>query len=320
MRAALIQSIALLLWVSMIGPGCQSTPAQTPTFAIHNLMPEFWKFWEAAHDQARDKQMQLWQDVYVKPHQAVFDDLAVPCKPQFDTAWARSNYFPNLPKIAPAMRAVSDQLQQQLGPATERFRKTFPDMNWAGDIYIMASGYCFNGRAQTIGGRSAMLFGIDTIVALDQQNQIPHVHHELFHRYHHQFFKYEPSSGYPLWATLWAEGMAVYVSEQLNPLATERDLSMVPLGMTEEVNSRQGELARDFLKRFDSTLERDATIYFNDTNSKDPFVPPRAGYELGVLVARKLAEKNSLQTMAHWAQQEAKPRVREALASIANAK
>jgi hypothetical protein len=85
--------------------------------------------------------------------------------------------------------------------------------------------------------------------------------------------------------------------------------------MVDHVNSRQGELAKDFLKRFDSTLERDATIYFNDTNSKDPFVPPRAGYELGVLVVRKLAEKNSLKTMAHWSQQEAKPKVREALVS-----
>ena len=76
-------------------------------------------------------------------------------------------------------------------------------------------------------------------------------------------------------------------------------------------------MAADFLKRFDSTLEKDATIYFNDTNSKDPFVPPRAGYELGVLVVRRLAENNSLPTMAHWTRPQAQPKIREALAAIA---
>lgn len=218
------------------------------------------------------------------------------------------------------MHAVFNQLQEQIHPAAERFLETFPDMRWAGDIYIMASGYCFNGRAQKIGGRSAILFGIDMIAALNQGNQIPHLHHELFHRYHHQFFDYEPSSGYPLWTSLWTEGLAVYVSEQLNPSASERDLSMVPLRMVEQVNSRQSELAADFLKRCDSTTERDVTVYFNDANSKDSFVPPRAGYELGVLVVHKLADRYSPPVMTYWSQEEAKPRILEALRDIAQSK
>jgi hypothetical protein len=300
-----------------ISASSDSAP-QIPTFTIHNFLPEFWQFWDAAHDQPVDKQMQLWRDLYVKPHQPVFDDLAENCKPEFDPRWAESSYFPALPKLVSGMRVISDDLKQQLGPANERFLKAFPDMHWAGDIYIMASGYCFRGRAQTVQGRSSILFGVDTIVSLQQEDLIPGIHHELFHRYHHQFFDYEPSSGYPQWTSLWEEGMAVYVSEQLNPSASERDLSMVPLGMVDQVNRRQAELAADFLKRFDSTSEKDATVYFNDTNSKDPFVPARAGYELGVLVARRLAEHSTLQQMAHWSQQEAKPRVRQALVEIAN--
>jgi hypothetical protein len=320
MRSCYGKPAAALVFFYMMGLASQSLLSQNPTFILHDFMPEFWRFWDAARDQPLDKQMQLWRDLYVRPHQAVFDDLAVPCKPQFDSEWAKSSYFPNLPKITPAMHAISDELREQIHPATARFLKTFPDMHWAGDIYIMASGYCFNGRAQSIGGRSAILFGIDTIAAFNQQNQIPHLHHELFHCYHRQFFDYEPSSGYPLWTSLWTEGLAVYVSEQLNPRASERDLSMMPLGMVEHVNSRQSELAADFLKRFDSTGEKDATVYFNDANSKDPFVPPRAGYELGVLVVRDLAEHYSLQTMAHWSQQEAKPRIREVLADIGQPK
>jgi hypothetical protein len=280
-------------------------------------MPEFWMFWTAAKDQPTDRQAQLWQDVYVRPHQAVFDDLAKPCKDEFDPEWARTKYFPSLPKIVTAMHAMADSLPQKLATAQNRFLKLFPDMRWAGDIYVLASGHCFNARAQMIQGRNAVLFGVDDIVALGQKDLVPGIDHELFHRYHHDFFDFEPSSDYPLWTVLWAEGMAQYVSERLNPEASERDLSLIPIGMAQTVERRQAELAADFLKRFDSTEEHDATVYFNNSNSKDPFVPARAGYELGVLVVRELSKHNSIQAMAHWSQQEAKPKLRDALIALA---
>ena len=145
----------------------------------------------------------------------------------------------------------------------------------------MASGYCFNGRSQTIQGRSALLFGVDAMSALGQKDLIPVMHHELFHRYHRQFFDFEASGGYPLWTALWAEGLATYVAEELNPSASEIDLAMVPLGMVQQVDDRRAELAADFLRRFESTAEKDATVYFNDINSKDAVVPARAGYRIG---------------------------------------
>ena len=311
-----IKGIAAILCALFSGLTSAALSAANTSFTIHNFMPEFWTFWSTAQGQQTDRQAQLWQDLYVAPHQAVFDDLAKPCKDEFDATWARSKYFPNLPKVVPAMRAIADTLPQKLPIAKDRFLKMFPDMRWEGDIYVLASGYCFNGRAQMIQGRSAILFGVDTIVALGS-DLIPGMDHELFHRYHHEFFDFEPSSGYPLWTDLWAEGMAEYVAHHLNPSASERDLAMVPLGMVQQVDSRQAELAADFLKRFDSTDVNDATVYFHNTNSKDPFVPARAGYELGVLVVRELSKHYSIQVMAHWSQREAKPKIRKALVTIA---
>jgi hypothetical protein len=220
--------------------------------------------------------------------------------------------------VVPAIRAIVAGLAQQLEEANDRFLKTFPDMRWSGDVYVMASGYCFNGRAQMIQGRSALLFGVDAIAALGQKDLIPGMQHELFHRYHRQFFDFEASSAYPLWTTLWAEGMATYVAEQLNPSASELDLSQLPLGMVRQVDDRRAELAADFLRRFESTAEKDATVYFNNINSKDPVVPARAGYQLGVLMVRELSKQYSVLTMAHWSQSEAKPRVREALERMSN--
>jgi hypothetical protein len=298
---------------------CLSPASAAPAsdFIIHNFMPDFWQFWEAAENHLVERQAELWQSLYVSKHQAVFDDLAGPCKDQWDPAWARSRYFPNLPKIVPAMRDAAENLPQKLEAARDRFRGQFPDMHWTGDIYVMASGYCFNGRAQDIQGRGAILFGMDATVALGQKDITPGMTHELFHRYHFQFFDFKASSNYPLWTTLWAEGMAQYVCEQLNPTASEVDLSHVPAGSVEKVDATRRELAADFLKKFSSTQEMDAKIWFNDIRSQDPVVPPRGGYELGVLVAKELAKRYSVQAMAHWPQSEAQPKIRAALEAIA---
>ena len=305
---------ALLIGSSLVAQS--APPSAADTFAIHDFTPDFWKFWKAAQDQPVEQQVQLWQQQYVAPHQAVFDDLATPCKKQYDAVWSRTHYFTDLPRVVPAIRALVADLTRQLKEANGRFLKSFPDMSWSGDIYIMASGYCFNGRAQTIQGRSALLFGVDTMAALGQKDLIPTMQHELFHRYHREFFDFEVSSAYPLWTALWAEGMATYVSEQLNPSASQVDLAMIPFGMVRQVDDRRAELAADFLRRFESTAEKDATLYFNDANSKDAVVPARAGYQLGVLVLRDLSKQHSMQTMAHWPQAEAKPKVRAALERI----
>jgi hypothetical protein len=309
-----VAAAALLIGSSFAVQSAPSSPAAT--FAIHDFTPDFWRFWEAAQNQPVEQQAQLWQQLYVARHQAVFNDLATACKDQWDAAWSRTHYLVDLPRVVPAIRTMVAGLSQQLEEANSRFLKTFPDMRWSGDIYVMASGYCFNGRSQMIQGRSALLFGVDATVALGQKDLIPVMQHELFHRYHHQFFDFEASSGYPLWTVLWAEGMATFVSERLNPSASELDLGQVPLGMVRQVDDRRGRLAADFLRRFESTAEKDATLYFNDINSKDAFVPARAGYELGALVVRDLSKQYPIQTMAHWSQAEVKPRVHAALERI----
>lgn len=313
-RRLCLAAALLLTGSSFAAWSAPSSP--TATFAIHDFTPDFWRFWKAARSQPVERQETLWQQLYVAPHQAVFDDLAGPCKVEYDPAWARAHYFPSLPAVVPLIRSMVTGLPHELKEANARFLETFPDMRWSGDIYVMASGFCFNGRAQTIQGRSALLFGVDAAVGLGQRNLIPVMQHELFHRYHYRFFDFKPSSGYPLWTTLWAEGMATYVSELLNPSASDTDLGNVPLGMVQQVDARRHSLAAEFLQRFDSASQKDASVWFNDIRSKDPVVPPRGGYELGVLVVRALAKQYSIQTMAHWSQAEAEPRIRAALGRI----
>jgi len=311
-RLAAAMALLSSTWLAIL-PASPSTPV---TFTVHDFTPDFWRFWEAAKGRPVERQMQLWQQLYVSRHQSVFDDLAEPCKAQWNPAWTRTNYLPALPKLVPRIRALVGDLSRQLHEANDRFLESFPDMRWSGDIYVMASGYCFTGRSQIIDGRGALLFGVDGMAALGQKDLIPGMQHELFHRYHRDFFQFEGSSGYPLWTTLWAEGMATYVAEMLNPAASDIDLARVPTGMVEQVGARRARLAADFLQRFESTAAQDATLYFNDINSRDALVPARAGYQLGVLVVRELSKESSILTMAHWSQAEAKPKVLAALERI----
>ena len=107
------------------------TAAAAATFAIHDFTPDFWRFWEAAQDQPVERQAQLWQQLYVSKHQAVFDDLAQPCKGQWNADWFRANYLPDLPQAVPAIRDNRRRVcGQQLDAANRRFLQTFPDMQW----------------------------------------------------------------------------------------------------------------------------------------------------------------------------------------------
>ena len=102
-RATSVAAAALLIELSF--PAQSDPPSPAATFAIHDYTPDFWKFWKAAQGQPVELQAQLWQQQYVAAHQAVFDDLAAPCKDQFDPVWSRANYFTDLPRVVPAIRA-----------------------------------------------------------------------------------------------------------------------------------------------------------------------------------------------------------------------
>src|SRR5882724_2875284 len=115
----------------------QSAPSsRAATFAMHDFTPDFWRFWEAAQNQPVEQQAQTWQQLYVAPHQAVFNDLATPCKDQYDPVWSRTHYLVDLPRVVPAIRAIVAGLAQQLEEANGRFLKTFPGMRWSGAVYV----------------------------------------------------------------------------------------------------------------------------------------------------------------------------------------
>src|SRR5262249_54089316 len=113
--------------------------------------------------------------------------------------------------------------QAMLDPAITSFTETFPDFRNIGRIYLVHSLGEMDGGTREINGRSYFIFGADVIARYHtSDNERPFFHHELLHVYHAQFF----SDCDPVWCSLWQEGLAVYVSEQLNPGATDAQMSL----------------------------------------------------------------------------------------------
>jgi hypothetical protein len=279
---------------------------------VRNLMPQFWDFWQAAQDKPAAEQLQLWRRLYQQPNAAVFADLRSPCARDLAGDVMQREYFPDLKQVIPGMHSLSASLPLTIGAVQKRFVGTFADMRWTGPIYVMASGGCFNGRSQLIEGRPALLLGVDDIVGLGETNLSPLITHEMFHRYHYAFFPFEPELPQPLWVRLWAEGMATYVAHRLNPTATNFDLMTIDPKETVQLDARMSSIATDFVSRFSSSSQADGTLYFSD-DSKSSLVPARAGYYLGLRVAEYLGRRYSMQTMAHWSHEEAKPHIMAAL-------
>jgi hypothetical protein len=214
------------------------------------------------------------------------------------------------------MRRLESSLPEIISQTREKFQKSLPDMAWRGNIYLMASGGCFNGRSQMIGDKESLLLGLDEIVGLHETNLPPLLEHELFHRYHHRYFAYEPERNEKMWIRLWAEGMATYVSRNLSPSASYMDTMWMDDKKIADLNANASALATSFLLRFDSTTQADADHYFLQDVSSDPEIPGHTGYYLGMRVAKLLNEHYSLDTMAHWGRSEAEPHIHEALQKI----
>lgn len=307
---------ARILAISFLAlPAGALTAAHARGVAVRNLMPQFWDFWQTAQNKPAAEQLQLWRQLYERPNAAAFADLQGVCAKDWANDALQKEYFPILKGLIPGMRSLSASLPSTIDAVQKRFAVTFPDMHWTGPIYILASAGCFNGRSQVIEGRPALLLAVDVIVDLGETNLAPLVTHETFHRYHYVFFPFEPQLPQPLWVRLWAEGMATYAAHRLNPTASNLDLMTIAPKEITQLNARLPSIASDFMSRFNSSSEADATLYFSD-DSASPRIPVRAGYYLGLRVSEYLGRRYSMQTMAHWNHAEAKPHIVAALRDL----
>jgi hypothetical protein len=207
-------------------------------------------------------------------------------------------------KAFPAIREdylrKTRQFDTELPRYIAGFKAWFPDFQPTRDTWVLHSLGEMDGGTRTLDGKNVLIFGIDGMVRYHGTgNEAAFFHHELFHTYHDKAMAACNSDDEPVWASLWQEGLATYVSKAMNPEANEAELLLTfPDDMAARTRKVLPAAFADLEKSLDT---RDPTVYrnlFMTSGKASGALPPRRGYYLGYLVAQEAARKHSVQALA----------------------
>lgn len=252
-----------------------------------DIMADFWQFWGEVEGQGDTEKVAHFQSTVVAPHATVFEAVR-----RFKDLMNENyllGYFRDLAPLTDAMHTLDSQLRHNWSSDWGKFTVLFPDMAWAGTVYVMPSLFCFDGRVQEVAGETALLLGVDMMAKLGQTNLAPFLHHEWTHLYHNQIIP-DAAEERLFWA-LWREGVAVYFSRLLNPHADFKELLLSP-ELVLQTEEKLPKIAAELLEKLDSTGEQDyADFFFGRLERTD--IPARSGYYVGLRVVTHLAERYS---------------------------
>lgn len=284
----------------------QPEPAP-PAFTV--LTDEFARF--------ADRTVDLPDAERVKKFHAVFDPLLPGLyndkgkgQARFDVMIAAS--LKSFPKDRAGITATTERFADAYATGEARFRKFFPDYRQQMPVYLVHSINQMDGGTRSIKGRTTLLFGADMIAQIHDQSTIgPLLDHELFHSYHARFFR----DCTQLWCSLWSEGLAVYVTQRMNPGATDRQLLLtLPVAIRPVVEPRLGEAMCLLRAKMESTSQTDYAEFFNFRMAKSEF-PSRFGYFLGLLIAEKIGSDVPIATLVKLPNAKVRPLIDRAIAS-----
>ena len=229
---------------------------------------------------------------------------------EFDARIAAS--FAAFPKIRERYTATATAFRGMFEPALQDFERALPGLRALPPIYLLHSLGEMDGGTRGFTGGTVLIFGADVMATHEFTDERPFLHHELFHVYHQQFF----TGCEELWCSLWSEGLAVYAAQQLNPTASDGQLLLTqPEPIRAKVDANLARVVCKIRTLLDSKApgERQGLFSFERF---DEVTPPRAGYYVGYLAARRAGTRQSLDALARLSNNEAKSVVSTALAEV----
>lgn len=267
-----------------------------------------------------DQQLAAFHKDFLAKNLALYVDDAVGLTPgpKLDRlalrsmATARSN---------PLWREMDATVRLSLPGVAARFAAALPDFRCDFPIYVAPSFGQMDGAGRLVGGRPALILGVDTISSVESPGQLPvFLTHEMFHRYHFQVagFSDDPGEHQLIWRTLWAEGLATYVSAQLNPSNPLSDALIAPRDLEVQARPLTAMLAQELRAGLD---REDGPLYgtffeYGDPLAKQRSLPWRSGYYIGYRVACELAKRHPLAELAHLEGPSLRKEIGDALATL----
>ncbi|HEX2568609.1 MAG TPA: hypothetical protein VH877_03550 [Polyangia bacterium] len=278
------------LWCSAAHAKGTGTGAPKAPCDVIDLMPEFWRAWDAGQGQPPPERVQTLRrrflDAHIDLYRAALGDDHLTDK-------QLGNLVQLVGMAEAPMRRISKELPEVVCAEIPRLRRfgRFPTEH---NIYIWPSLLTSDGTLRPIEGRLRSFLGPDVIayVRPHAKSHRAFVDHELFHLLHSQenaeadvILKADVP---PLYQTLWVEGLPTFFSRDQNPTAP---LSEILASDTLEAQAapRLAEWAAQLAARFDSTDEKDLKTYFW-FRTEPGEVPVRVGYYVGMRVAQDVYE------------------------------
>lgn len=282
-----------LLFTLCLAHGASAVPQCT----FKDLMPDYWRVLDAPKDQA----VQTFRRLLVDPNGDLYGapGLGFSSKDRLDAAIAKS--IDRAANERDKIVHMSELLRAALPERLQHFRATFADFRCDFTIYLLPSLGTLDGAGRRVNNAGALVFGLDNLT--DEFYSSPDgfkllFDHELFHRYHSQVagFSDDKAEHEVIWRALWAEGLATYVSQKLNPPATLQDALIVP----HDLEARAAPLTSILSRRLEAHLDEvDPKFFaeFFEYHTGASATPARAGYYLGAVYAAKF--HRSLYELAH---------------------
>jgi len=277
-----------------------------------NLMPAFLAFERQTEHLPPDQRARLFADSFASQHRRFYSEVGhvagdngFPPAAKLRTdalGLLDPAHMESLPGFAPLTQARLEAAAEATGASFDRaqtaFLRAFPDFRCEVDIAFGPSFLHFDGHAfQDESGRQHLLFGVDTIALMHGPADMPAFYaHELFHIYHRQFLgKAYPKEDGEAWWSMWMEGLATYVSQQLNPALSPQQVLWFPADMVTRMQAPGAtqHAARQMLADF----EKSSSTLF-DSKSAVSGLPERAGYYIGYELAASLGRNHSLAWLA----------------------
>lgn len=297
----------------------ERTPVQNLQCKIVNLGPAFEQFWAQAVGKPFEEQVRLWDEVIEKPEADFYDSVV--WEKDNNKTWQerkprRLNYmFSQYPVIYQKMKEGFATFNAVAEAQLAKFRQFFPNSCRNLILYVVPSP-TFNGKESMLGKDVVLAFGIDMMTILGGNNDVLFAH-ELFHYYHaEQVNMEENGKKNGLMWHLWIDGLAQYVSQQMNPGVNKAAILF---------DQRLGDisaqdmvwLAQKFLADVESSSDKDSIWFCAGNDGKlRADLPSRCGYLLGLYAVEQLAKKYSLESMVKWTEEEVHPKVIEILLTL----
>lgn len=315
------------LFLILLFVGCSTPPAtvnddKPSRLDLRNFGPEFQLFMKASEpDPSEAKLIKNWKELVEAKDKSFFQRTVMDADRPAEADYKKTltEAWPVLQKYKMEIDLEFSKFPELLKENLNSFSKLFPDFDLSKTpVYAVPSLLKFNGRATEAYGPKVLAFGLDTIVyfrhepgfvtgaKLTSNSKVLYAH-EMFHVYHGEKQKLvnakDDESG-TLFNDAWNEGLATYASNLVNPSASDADLLM-DSELARHCSIRGAELLTKFKKigNLRSQSPKGKKLYrtWFLLSSKDKEIPLRAGYCVGLLIAKKIANSGvTISEMASW--------------------